>query len=144
VAIGNVFPVADLDYWSFDGERGDKVYAAVETSGDAANSQNSELRLIGTDGTTVLETDLDDGQLRHHLVHHRRRHLPGAGTFYLQSSTTGHGLPPSYHLHFRLQSGRPPRGRAQRHSRHREPLPANGWVSGSRGTTTDQDWYSSP
>jgi len=63
VAVGNVFPAADVDDWSFVGAAGDRVYAAVQTSGAAGSSGDSELRLLGTDGATVLEFDQDDGSL---------------------------------------------------------------------------------
>jgi subtilisin-like proprotein convertase family protein len=146
VAIGNIFPVAELDYWSFVGNAGDKVYAAVQTSFDAANSQDSELRLIGTDGVTVIETDLNDGSFGTTSSTIAGATLPAAGTFYLQvknTSTTSYLRP--YHLHFRLQSGAP--------TAETEPndtpatanaLPANGWVSGARNPAagTEQDWYS--
>ncbi len=144
VAIGNVFPVADLDYWSFVGNAGDKVYAAVQTSFDAANSQNSDLRLIGADGVTVIETDLDDGSFGTTGSTIAGATLPSAGIFYLQvrSDSATPFLRP-YHLHFRLQSGAPAAEIEPNDTpATANPLPANGWVSGSRNPGTDQDWYS--
>ena len=54
-ASGAISPVGDVDYYSFTASAGSKVWAEVDTSGD------SVLTLFGPDGTTVLETDDDDG-----------------------------------------------------------------------------------
>jgi len=144
VSIGNIFPVADLDYWSFVGAAGDRVYAAVETSGDASASQNSELRLIASDGVTVLETDLDDGSLGALSSTIAGAVLPAAGTFYLQvkNNSAASTIRP-YHLHFRLQSGVPaaevePNDTAAT----AQPLPANGWILGAHAVAADVDYYS--
>src|SRR5262249_46382282 len=58
---GNIFPNGDVDYYAFTAQAGDRVYAAVMTSWSSNASVDSRLDLIAGDGTTVLETDLDDG-----------------------------------------------------------------------------------
>lgn len=55
VASGAISPTGDLDYYSFTAAPGAKLWAGVDTSGD------SVLTLFGPDGTTVIETDDDDG-----------------------------------------------------------------------------------
>jgi hypothetical protein len=58
---GNVFPNADIDYYSFSATAGDKVYAAVVGSFSSSGSNDSQLRLFASDGTTLIEFDDDDG-----------------------------------------------------------------------------------
>jgi len=52
VALGTVYPNNDLDYYSFAGAAGDRVYAATQTSFSSNGSYDSTLILYGTDGTT--------------------------------------------------------------------------------------------
>jgi len=52
VVSGNIYPAGDLDYFSFSGSAGDRVYATTITS-FAAGSADSILTLFDTDGTTV-------------------------------------------------------------------------------------------
>jgi len=59
-ASGAISPVGDLDYYSFTASPGAKVWALVDT-GPSTTSRDSVLTLFGPDGTTVLETDDDDG-----------------------------------------------------------------------------------
>src|SRR6266536_3528408 len=59
-ASGAISPVGDLDYYSFTASPGAKVWALVDT-GPSTTSRDSILTLFGPDGTTVLETDDDDG-----------------------------------------------------------------------------------
>ena len=54
-ASGAISPSGDLDYYFFTAAPGAKLWAGVDTGGD------SILTLFGPDGTTVLETDDDDG-----------------------------------------------------------------------------------
>ena len=55
---------ADIDFWSFTAPAGSRVWAYVDTGGGQsapANDRDSFLDLISTDGTTVIESDDDDG-----------------------------------------------------------------------------------
>ena len=61
---GNIFANGDVDFFSFTAAAGDRIYAAVMTSASANASSDSQLRLIGSDGTTVIEFDDDDGTSR--------------------------------------------------------------------------------
>ena len=62
VVRANVFPGADLDVYSFQAAAGSRVYAGVMSS-FAAGSTDVDMDILGTDGTTVLETDAGDGSL---------------------------------------------------------------------------------
>src|SRR5690606_13452742 len=134
---GSIYRVApapaDVDFFSFDAAAGDKVYAAVQTLGSAA-AGNSTLRLFDSDGTTLLEEDLDDGSLSGTSSSLAGTLIPAAGTYYLQvvvTGTTNSGRLAPYDLYLRVQSGTPtaevePNGTPASAT----PLPAGGWASG--------------
>ncbi|HUD42528.1 MAG TPA: proprotein convertase P-domain-containing protein [Dokdonella sp.] len=143
---GTIFPAGDVDYYSFAALAGDRVYAAVVTSADTSSSSNSQLRLIGSDGTTALEFDEDDGSLLATSSSIAGTLIPADGTYYLRvnHSSAAQTLRP-YELHFRLQRGAPtPEVESNDTPATANPLPANGWVSGARSpaAATEQDWYS--
>jgi hypothetical protein len=59
-ASGAISPTGDLDYFSFTAAPGSKLWAGVDT-GPSATSRDSVLTLYQPDGTTVIESDDDDG-----------------------------------------------------------------------------------
>ena len=143
---GNIYPNADVDYFSFTGAAGDRVYAAVMTSFSASGSTDSQLRLYASDGTTEIEFDDDDGSFGSLSSSIAGATLPAGGTYYLRVnhfSATGQLRP--YHLHLRVQSGSPtPEVESNDTPATANPLPASGWVSGTRdpALATEQDWFS--
>ena len=58
---GNIFSPGAVDFFSFTATAGDRAYAAIQTQFDVSGSGDSALQLIASDGTTVIETDLNDG-----------------------------------------------------------------------------------
>jgi subtilisin-like proprotein convertase family protein len=136
----------DVDVWSFSGNAGDRVYAATMTSETSSSSADTSLDLLGTDGTTVLETDLDDGSLGSTSSSIAGATLPTSGTYFLRvRQSTGAAPITPYFLHFRLQSGSPaPEVEPNDTAATANPLPANGWVSGKRSpaAASEQDWFS--
>ncbi|MFN0110263.1 MAG: HYR domain-containing protein, partial [Blastocatellia bacterium] len=144
--VGNVFPNADEDWYSFTAATGDKVHAAVMTSFSANASSDSQLRLFQSDGTTLIEFDDDDGALGGLSSSIAGATIPSAGTYYLQVkhfSATNQLRP--YELWLKLQSGSPtPEVEGNDTPATANPLPASGYVSGSRNPAiaTEQDWYS--
>src|SRR5262245_7689081 len=62
VITASVFPVADVDLFSFNAVAGERVYAATATA-FAAPAADTLMDLVGSDGTTVIETDNDNGAL---------------------------------------------------------------------------------
>ena len=56
-----VYPNADVDFFSFTANAGDRVYAATMTSYTSNGSFDSTLSMIARDDTTVIATDTDDG-----------------------------------------------------------------------------------
>ncbi|MER2600278.1 MAG: proprotein convertase P-domain-containing protein, partial [Caldilineales bacterium] len=146
VAVGNVYPNGDLDYFSFTGNAGDRVYAATMTSFSASSSTDSFLTLFASDGSTVIESDNDDGSFGTTASTIAGATLPSAGTYYLQvrhNSATSQLRP--YYLYLRVQSGSPtPESESNDTPATANALPANGWVSGARdpAAATEQDWFS--
>ncbi len=147
VAMANIFPATDVDYFSFTGNAGDRVYAAVMTSFSANSSSDSQLRLYASDGTTEIEFDDDDGTFGGLASSIAGATLPSAGVYYLRvnhfTASTGQLRP--YYLYLRLQNGSPTAEiEANDTPATANPLPANGWVSGTRNpaAATEQDWYS--
>ncbi len=143
-AVGTIFPNGDLDYFSFTGSAGDKVYAATMTSFSASGSVDSYLTLFDSDGVTVIEDDNDNGTFGSTASSIAGATLPGNGTYYLQvrhNSATGQLRP--YRLHLKVQSGAPGAETEPNDTpATANPLPPSGWVSGSTSATTDLDFYS--
>lgn len=141
---GNTFPAADVDFWSFTAAAGDRVYAATMTSLSSNASVDSVLDLIGTDGTTVIETDADDGSFGATSSSIAGTTLPAAGFYYLRvrhaaAASTCAPTGCSSSCAARCAHGR---SRAQRHIPGRGAAGAGGWVSGNTSATTDADFYS--
>ena len=63
---------------------GDRVYAAVMTAFSAGSSTDSQLSLIGSDGTTVIEFDDDNGSLGALSSSIAGAVIPTTGTYYLK------------------------------------------------------------
>jgi subtilisin-like proprotein convertase family protein len=140
---GNIYPNADIDFFSFTANAGDRVYAATMTS-FSASSFDTVLALIASDGTTVIETDDNDGSLGTTSSSIAGAVIPTSGTYYLKVtnfSATAQTRP--YHLHVRVQSGSPVAETEPNDTlATANPLPASGWVSGSTSATTDVDYFS--
>ena len=132
VVRANVFPAADLDFYSFQATAGDRVYAAVQTLHDASNSGDSVLDLLGTDGATVIESDLNDGSLNGNSSSIAGATTPSTGTFFLRvRHNTGTGTIRPYDLHFNKQAGAPvPEVEPNNTTATANPVPASGWISG--------------
>jgi uncharacterized repeat protein (TIGR01451 family) len=142
-----LFPNGDVDFFSFSANAGDRIYAAVMTSGSAGSSTDSQLTLLASDGTTVIEFDDDNGSFAGFSSSIAGAVIPTAGTYFLRVNdfTVGTTSERPYELHFRIQSGAPtPEVESNDTPGTANPLPANGWVSGTRNpaAATEQDWYS--
>jgi len=143
VILGNIYPDADLDYYSFTGAAGDRVYTATMISFSAGLTPDSVIDIYDTDGITLLETDDQDGQFGIDASSIAGTVLPSSGTFYIQvrhKLTTKQIRP--YHLHFRLQSGSPTAEvEPNDNFESAQPLPPSGWISGSTNAAGDIDLY---
>ncbi len=144
---GNLYPNGDTDFYSFTANAGDRVYAATMTSFSAGNSTDSQLTLLASDGTTVIEFDDDNGSFAALSSSIAGAIIPTTGTYFLKVNdfTAGTTTERPYELHLRVQSGSPtPEVESNDTPATANPLPANGWVSGARNpaAATEQDWYS--
>ncbi len=153
VVRGNIYPIADLDLFSFVANAGDRVYAATMTS-NSSSSTDSVIELLNTDGTTVIESDDNDGSLSTTSSVLAGATIPAGNpagsTYYLRvkSATTTTRIPP-YQMHVRILSGAPVaenEGGAglppdNNSVPNAYPLPASNWVAGVLGSATDVDLY---
>jgi len=140
VAQGYVFGNGDVDYWSFSAVTGDRVYAAVMTSFSATGTFNGDLQLIGTNGSTVLESDSDDGSFGDLAPSIAGKTLTSSGTFYLKVTNDLGGQLRPYRLYLRVRSGSPS---SEVETNDTEPQPLTiGWVSGFVNEGGDEDLYS--
>lgn len=141
---GDVYGNGDVDYWSFTAVAGDRVYAAVQTSFSASASTDSVLTLVDTDGSTVIESDDNDGSFGTSSSSIAGAAITASGTYFLRVnhfSATSQLRP--YHLHLKLQSGSPTAEvEPNDDTTTAQALPASGWISGSTSVTTDLDFYS--
>jgi uncharacterized protein (TIGR03437 family) len=99
ILLGAVAPIGDRDHFKFTVPAGAKVWAYVDTGGTTnagATSRNSVLTLIGTDGTTVIEEDDDDGT---------GNGCDGTQETFLASAIAGRTLTAGGTYYLRVQSG---------------------------------------
>lgn len=143
VLLGNVYPNADVDYYVFTANAGDRLYAATQTSFSANANTDSVLDLYAADGTTSIESDNDDGSLGSLSSSIAGAVLPATGSYYLRvrhNSTTSQLRP--YQLHVRVQSGAPTvEVEPNNDIATAQPLPPSGWITGTIAITTDVDFY---
>lgn len=144
-AEGLVYPNGDVDFYSFTAAAGDSVFAATMTAASPSGS-SSILDVIGTDGTTVLETDTNEGSLGGGSSSIAGAAIPANGTYYLRvRGTTGTTQIRPYRLYFQLRNGTPTAEVEPNDSTATAtPLPAGGgWASGAISSATDAaDYFS--
>jgi uncharacterized repeat protein (TIGR01451 family) len=147
VVRADLFPNGDTDFFSFTATAGDRVYAATMTSFSAGNSTDSQVTLLASDGTTVIEFDDDNGFFAGLSSSIAGATIPTTGTYFLKVNdfTAGTTSERPYELHVRVQSGAPtPEVEGNDTPATANVLPANGWVSGTRNpaAAAEQDWFS--
>jgi len=137
----NIYPEKDVDYYAFHALAGDRVYAAAMTS-FSASSTDSVLRLIASDGVTVIESDDNDGSFSSVSSVIAGAAIPSSGQYYLLISTTVASQIRPYELYLKVQSGGPvPEIESNDTITVAMTLPASGWITGTR-VPTDTDYYS--
>lgn len=141
---GNIFPNADLDYFSFAASAGDRVYAAVMTAASASGSTDSELEIFDTDGMTSLEFDGDDGSFGSLSSSIAGLTLPADGVYFVRVKHVSATLQlRPYDLYLRtVSAGGTPEVEANDTTGTAQPLPMNGHVAGATSSTADIDVFS--
>lgn len=143
---GNLVPNGDVDYYAFTATAGDRVYAAVMTSASAGSSTDSQLTLLASDGTTIIEFDDDNGSFAGLSSSIAGAIIPSTGTYYLKVNdfTAGTTTMRGYDLYLQLRNGSPT-VETEPNDTNGAPNPGvnNYWVSGARSpaASTEQDWY---
>ena len=143
---GNVFPAADVDFYSFTAAAGDRIYAATQTLWDASASGDTVIDVLDTDGATVIETDNNDGTFNGSSASIAGTVIPAAGTYFLRvrhNVATGTIRP--YALHFRQQNVAPTAEVEPNNTpATATPLPASGHVTGTISAVSpgESDFYS--
>ncbi|NTU64048.1 MAG: hypothetical protein HGB05_11785, partial [Chloroflexi bacterium] len=141
--LGNVYPNADVDYYAFRANAGDRLYAATQTSFSANSNSDSVLDLFAADGVTLIESDDNDGSLGASSSSIAGAVLSATGTYYLRVkhvSTTNQLRP--YQLQVRVQSGAPTAEIEPNNDvTTAQPLPPSGWITATIAITTDVDFY---
>ena len=142
VGRGSIYPQPDTDYWSFSANAGDRVYAATMTSGSAATNFDTVLDLLSSNGTTVLETDDNDGSFSGVSSSIAGRVIPTSGTYYLRVTAAGF-LPQvtPYFLHLQVRSAAPVVESEPNNSAGAATPLGSGHVSGVHAAG-DADWFS--
>ena len=128
------------DFYSFTASAGDRVYAATMTLG-SPSSTDSILNIIDSDGTTVLESDDNNGFFGSNSSSIAGRVLPTGDTYYIRVN----GLNPAseirpYDLFVAVRSGTPV-PETEPNSPTPETLPGTGWVDGTISDPADQDRF---
>jgi subtilisin-like proprotein convertase family protein len=143
VIYGELLPATDVDWYSFSATAGDRLYAATMTSWSNGGSADSLVDVIAPNGTSIIETDDDDGVLGGTSSVVAGTVLSATGTYYVQvrNFSAVSGITP-YHLHIKLQSGSPvAETEANNTPGTANPLPG-GWASGAISPAGDSDWFS--
>ncbi|MBK7705321.1 MAG: proprotein convertase P-domain-containing protein [Acidobacteria bacterium] len=141
---GDIYPNADVDFYSFYANAGDRVFAATQTSSGQGGT-NSTLDLIGSDGTTIIETDLDDGSFATAASSIAGRTVPSSGLYYLKvTGSTATTQIRYYDLYLQVQGGSPGAEVEPNDSTATAtPMNAGRFMSGAISSTTDAaDFYS--
>lgn len=141
---GNIFPEADIDYYSFTATTGSRVFATAVTAFSSSNT-DSKITLFASNGTTVIETDSDDGTFGTTSGSIAGAVIPATGTYYLKvdPQDVATATIRNYDLYVNVQAGNPvPETEPNDAVSGATVLPASGFVSGVKSTTTDIDYYS--
>jgi subtilisin-like proprotein convertase family protein len=105
----NLLAAGDVDYYRFDALAGERVFAATVTAGSANSSADSQLTLIASNGTKVLEFDDNDGSQGASASSIAGARIPADGVYYLKvndaSGNAATEIP--YDLYLQLRSGTP-------------------------------------
>jgi len=144
VVHATINPATEVDYFAFTATAGDRVYAATMTQASNGGSTDTVLDVISSDGTTVLETDDENGSFSGSASAIGGTIIPADGTYYIRvDGYSSSSLITPYYLHVRVQSGMPTAEVEPNNDlATATPLGPTGWMSGTITATTDPDLFS--
>jgi cysteine-rich repeat protein len=141
VVRASIQPSAEVDFFSFPGAPGKRVYVAAVTA-FSSSGPDSLLDILAPDGTTVIETDNDNGSLPGASSSIAGAVLTQAGTHFVRMRSGSNGNIRPYDLHIKTQTGAPvPEIEPNDLPAFAQSLPASGWVAGDITAASDLDLY---
>ena len=141
VVRARISPAGEDDFYSFVGVAGERVYATTVTAFSSGGA-DSLLDVIAPNGTTVLESDNDNGSLSGTSSSIAGTTITTPGVHYLRvRHNTSSDIRP-YDLHLKTQLGTPPMEVEPNDLPfNAQTLPPSGWVAGNISVATDVDIY---
>ncbi len=141
VVRASIHPSAESDFFSFPGVPGKRVYVAAVTA-FSSSGPDSLLDILAPDGTTVIESDNDNGSLPGTSSSIAGAALTEAGTHFVRVRSNGNGNIRPYDLHIKTQVGGPVlEVEPNDLPAFAQDLPASGWVAGDITAASDLDLY---
>lgn len=134
----------DTDFYSFTTTApNSKIFAAIQTSFSASGTDTT-LDVIASDGSTVIETDLNDGTFGTSSSTIAGRTLVTPGTYYLRVTNVGATTPIApYDLYFAVRDAAPTaETEPNNNGGTPNPIPAGGLMSGAINPAADNDTFS--
>jgi MYXO-CTERM domain-containing protein len=140
VVIGDIFPSGDVDVYAFDAVAGDRIYAATMTATSASTSTDTTIALYAADGTTLIESDTDDGSFAAAASVLAGTAIPVDGTYYLEvfQPSDATQLRP-YYLHFVKRAA--PGAEAEPNDVVPQPITGDTPIAGALANQSDVDAY---
>jgi len=140
VVRANIFATGDNDFYRVSANMGDRVFAATMTAFSAATN-TSQLAVIGLDGTTVLESDVNNGVFAAGGSSIAGAPLAMQGNYFLRVAHSGNNAQiRPYDLHVKVQSGMPT-AEMEPNDMTAQMLPMGGYISGTTSSAADVDGF---
>ena len=140
---GNVYPAADEDFYSFSVTGAARVFAATQTSFSSNAVFDTLLEIRDTNGTTVLESDNDDGSFGTTSSVIAGCQLPVAGTYFIRVIHNTAGQIRGYDLYVSVETGTPTAEVEPNDApATATPVPADGYISGAANPAANFDFFS--
>lgn len=140
---GDIFPTADVDYYSFNALAGDRVYISTMTSATTNGSTDSYVTLYASDTVTVIEFDDNDGSLGASSSVIAGALIPSSGTYYIKVNQPTSTSLRNYFLYVNSIAASPT-AEVEPNNLVTEatPVPTSGHISGVVNPAADVDLYS--
>lgn len=140
VVRANIFATGDNDFYRITANAGDRVFAATMT-GFSATASTSQLSVIGLDGTTIVETDVNNGVFAAGASSIAGTPLMNQGNYFLRVTHSGNSAQiRPYDLHVKVQTGMPT-AETEPNDMTAQMLPVGGYVSGTTSSAADVDGF---